>query len=92
MITSYSSALADAVVRWDRIQGKSTFMTTGTDEHGQKVQKEAEKRKMDVKQYCDTVASSFQEELSHYSLTIDRFIRTTDDDHVAVRFAGRTDI
>lgn len=86
---SYSSALADAVARWDRIQGKSAFMTTGTDEHGQKVQKEAEKRKMDVKQYCDTIASSFQDELSHYSLAIDRFIRTTDDDHVAVGAAKK---
>lgn len=37
---------------------------------------------MDVKSYCDEVASSFQRELGHYAINIGRFIRTTDSDHV----------
>ena len=68
------------------MKGNSSYLTTGTDEHGQKVKKEADKRKMDVKKYCDGVASSFQKELSNYSLNIGRFIRTTDNDHEKVFF------
>lgn len=66
------------------MKGKSTFLTTGTDEHGQKVQKEAEKKHMEVKNYCDSIASIFQSELSHYDLQLGRFIRTTDPDHIDV--------
>lgn len=80
----YSSSFADAISRWESVKGKTAFLTTGTDEHGQKVQREAERRKMEVKEYCDSIASSFRDELSHYSLSIGRFIRTTDDDHVSV--------
>ena len=52
------------------MKGNSSYLTTGTDEHGQKVKKEADKRKMDVKKYCDGVASSFQKELSNYISSI----------------------
>lgn len=82
----YSTTLADAICRWENMKGNSSYLTTGTDEHGQKVKKEADKRKMDVKKYCDGVASSFQKELSNYSLNIGRFIRTTDNDHEKVFF------
>lgn len=80
----YSTTFADAICRWNNMKGFSSYLTTGTDEHGQKVQKEAIKRKMDVRAYCDSVASSFKNELNHYSLNIGRFIRTTDPDHVQV--------
>ena len=69
------------------MKGNSSYLPTGTDEHGQKVKKEADKRKMDVKKYCDGVASSFQKELCNYSLNIGRFIRTTDNDHEKVFFS-----
>ena len=69
------------------MKGNSSYLTTGTDELGQKVKKEADKRKMDVKKYCDGVASSFQKELCNYSLNIGRFIRTTDNDHEKVFFS-----
>ena len=84
LTTRYSTALSDALCRWEQMKGNSTFLTTGTDEHGQKVQKEAEKKHMDVKKYCDSIASVFQSELSHYDLQLGRFIRTTDPDHIAV--------
>lgn len=80
----YSTTFADAICRWESMKGYSTFLTTGTDEHGQKVQKEADKQKMDVRSYCDRISSSFQKELSNYSLNIGRFIRTTDSDHEQV--------
>lgn len=66
------------------MKGYSSFLTTGTDEHGQKVKREADLRKMDVKAYCDSIASSFSNELSYYALNIGRFIRTTDSDHEQV--------
>lgn len=80
----YSTTFADAICRWECMKGCSTFLTTGTDEHGQKVQKEADKQKIDVRSYCDRISSSFQKELSNYSLNIGRFIRTTDSDHEQV--------
>ena len=81
---SYSTTFADAIGRWENVKGRFTFLTTGTDEHGQKVKKEANKRKKEVEVYCDEIASSFANELSHYSLNIGRFIRTTDPDHEQV--------
>ena len=83
---SYSSTFADAIGRWENVKGCPSYLTTGTDEHGQKVKREADKRKKEVKVYCDEVASSFANELSHYSLNIGRFIRTTDADHEQVVF------
>lgn len=73
------------------MKGNSTFLTTGTDEHGQKVQREADMKHMDVKDYCDSIASVFQSELSHYDLQLGRFIRTTDPDHVAVSIFSTLD-
>lgn len=91
LTTSYSTALADAICRWEQMKGNSTFLTTGTDEHGQKVQREADMKHMDVKDYCDSIASVFQSELSHYDLQLGRFIRTTDPDHVAVSIFSTLD-
>lgn len=83
MMYSYSTTFADAIARWESIKGHSSFLTTGTDEHGQKVQKEADKQHVTVQSYCDDIALKFKEELSHYSLNIGRFIRTTDEDHIS---------
>lgn len=83
MIHSYSTTFADAIARWENVKGYSSYLTTGTDEHGQKVQKEADKQHVAVQAYCDNIAIKFKEELSHYSLNIDRFIRTTDEDHIS---------
>ena len=68
------------------MKGNTTYLTTGTDEHGQKIKKAADQQKMDVNLYCNKIASSFSNELSNYSLHIGRFIRTTESDHENVLF------
>ena len=55
---------------------------TGTDEHGQKIQKEAEKNKKDPKQFCDEISETFRSLSKTLNLTNDDFIRTTEPRHL----------
>ena len=50
---AYSSIVADIFARFKRLEGYNVMFLTGTDEHGQKIQKEAEKNKKDPKVFCD---------------------------------------
>lgn len=78
----YSMVLADVFKRWQTLLGNRAILCTGTDEHGMKVQQAAALADMDPKQFCDENAEKF-EELAHLSrVDYDRFIRTTDSDHV----------
>ena len=79
---AYTTILADVLSRFHRSAGDATFFLTGTDEHGQKVQKAAEKNNLDCKQHCDETVVRFQELWKILGITNDRFIRTTDDYHV----------
>ncbi|RMZ91575.1 hypothetical protein DV736_g1184, partial [Chaetothyriales sp. CBS 134916] len=78
----YSLVLADVLKRWHQLKGDAhAYLLTGTDEHGMKVQKAAEKANVDVKLFCDQGAEQFLD-LAHAANTSQsRFIRTTDDDH-----------
>jgi methionyl-tRNA synthetase len=78
----YSMALADAFKRWQTLLGNRAILCTGTDEHGMKVQQAAAQAEMEPKRFCDENAERF-EELAHLSnINYDRFIRTTDSDHI----------
>lgn len=78
----YSMVLADVFKRWQTLLGNRAILCTGTDEHGMKVQQAAALHDMDPKHFCDENAEKF-EELAHLSrIDYDRFIRTTDRDHV----------
>ena len=81
---AYTTILADVLARYHRSLGEDTFFLTGTDEHGQKVQKAAEKRHMDPKQHCDETVVRFQELWRKLGITNDRFIRTTEEYHKKV--------
>ena len=81
---AYTTILADVLARYHRSLGEDTFFLTGTDEHGQKVQKAAEKRQMDPKQHCDETVVRFQELWRKLGITNDRFIRTTEEYHKKV--------
>ena len=81
---AYTTILADVLSRFHRSAGDATFFLTGTDEHGQKVQKAAEKNNLDCKQHCDETVVRFQELWKILGITNDRFIRTTDDYHKTV--------
>ena len=73
---AYSSIVADIFARFKRLEGYDVFLT-GTDEHGQKIQKEAEKNKKDPKIFCDEISETFRSLTKTLNLSNDDFIRTT---------------
>lgn len=75
--------MADAIARSKRALGHDVFFTTGTDEHGQKIFQAAQKNGEAVQTYVDHYAHEFQKLKELFGLSIDRFIRTTDTDHIA---------
>ncbi|CCC10029.1 unnamed protein product [Sordaria macrospora k-hell] len=78
----YSMVLADVLKRWQKLKGNQAILCTGTDEHGTKVQRAAMSNDMDPKQFCDLNSAKFQELAAACLIDHDRFIRTTDQDHV----------
>src|SRR4051812_13944150 len=79
---AYEAMASDAIARFKRIDGYDVFFMTGTDEHGQKVQRTAEARGVSPKAYVDEIVGLFQRMDEALLISFDRFIRTTDPDHV----------
>ncbi len=73
----------DALARYQRLSGRVVFFSTGTDEHGQKIFQKAKEGNQDVQQYVDHYAAQFRTLTSLLGISNDRFIRTTDADHIA---------
>jgi methionyl-tRNA synthetase len=80
----YTNIVADTYSRWHKILGEETFYTTGTDEHGQKIQKCAIEAGLEPKVYVDKMVSHFKDSFSKYGFAIDKFVRTTDPAHKKV--------
>ncbi len=78
---AYTSLAADVLARWRRLQGVPVFFLTGTDEHGQKVEKAARDAGMEPQAFCDQVSQHFRDLVSVMGLSVDQFIRTTEDRH-----------
>ena len=78
---AYSSIVADFFARIKRIQGYNVFFLTGTDEHGQKIQRAAEKANKDPLKFCDEISKTFKDLSSILNLSNDDFIRTTEKRH-----------
>jgi len=81
--TFYTTTVADAFARYHRARRHETYFLTGTDEHGQKIERIARERGLGPKQYCDGIVAKFQHVWAQSSMSYDRFIRTTDPDHRA---------
>lgn len=81
----YTLVLTDVLKRWAKLCGdeKATLLT-GTDEHGMKIQKAAQRANSDVKLFCDRHAEQFKALCDAANISYDRFIRTTDADHKEV--------
>jgi methionyl-tRNA synthetase len=79
---TYEIVLADAIARFKREQGYDVFFQTGTDEHGQKIELKAEEAGVTPKEYVDKVASEVKRIWDKMDTSYDKFIRTTDEDHV----------
>ncbi len=80
---AYSSIIADFFARLKRIQGHKVFFLTGTDEHGQKIQRAAEKSNKDPLKFCDEISKTFRNLSSLLNLSNDDFIRTTEKRHAS---------
>ena len=79
---SYTTVAADAAARFKRMTGYDVMFLTGTDEHGQKIQRKAEEKGVTPQQYVDEVVTGIKELWQLLQISNDRFIRTTDDIHV----------
>jgi len=81
---TYEAVLTDAIARYKRARGYDVFFLTGTDEHGQKIQQRAENKGVSPQQYVDEVAGTIRGIWDSFDVTYDKFIRTTDEEHVRV--------
>ena len=79
---AYSTVVADVQNRFHELRGENTFFLTGTDEHGDKIVLAAEKQGLDPKAYVDKISAMFRQTWPLLSIRPDRFIRTTDPDHI----------
>ena len=78
---AYSSIVADIFARFKRLEGYNVLFLTGTDEHGQKIQKEAKKNNKEPKIFCDELSETFRSLTKKLNLSNNDFIRTTEIRH-----------
>ncbi|MDY4592015.1 MAG: methionine--tRNA ligase [Eubacteriales bacterium] len=79
--TCYTTIVCDAIARFKRMQGVDVFYLTGTDEHGQKIQKVAQAAGVPVKEYIDKIVGELKDLWKLLDISYDKFIRTTDEYH-----------
>ena len=78
---AYSSLAADVLARWKRLDGHDVFFLTGTDEHGQKVEKAAQDAGVAPQEFADRISAQFEGLSALMGLSNDDFIRTTQERH-----------
>ncbi|HEK85019.1 MAG: methionine--tRNA ligase [Candidatus Saccharicenans sp.] len=78
---AYTTIIADALARYQRLKGKKVFFLTGTDEHGQKIEKTAIEKELNPQQLADRVVVRFKELWQKLNISYDYFIRTTEKFH-----------
>ncbi|MFA1822357.1 methionine--tRNA ligase [Virgibacillus oceani] len=81
---AYSTVAGDAIARYKRMRGYEVMYLTGTDEHGQKIQKKAKEAGMEPKSYVDGIVADIQNLWKKLKISNDDFIRTTEDRHKKV--------
>ena len=79
---AYTTIIADTLAIYSRMVGLDTFFLTGTDEHGQKIEQAAKARGKDPKEYADEISARFKNLWDEFGITYDKFIRTTDKEHI----------
>ncbi len=78
---SYTTLAADAISRYKRLRGYDVFFLTGTDEHGLKIQRQAQSVGLGPKEFVDKIVDRIKELWRTLEISYDQFIRTTDDTH-----------
>jgi len=81
---AYTTIACDILSRWYGLFGYETYFLTGTDEHGKKIEEAAHKHNLEPKEFVDTLIPKFKEAWGKLDIKYDRFIRTTDEDHIKV--------
>ena len=81
---AYTNILADVLARYRRRAGEDVLFLTGTDEHGQKIQEAAAAREVSPVELCDVMAGRFKAAWGELGISHDRFIRTSEPEHIAV--------
>jgi methionyl-tRNA synthetase len=79
---AYTTVAADILARYNRLKGKEVLFLTGTDEHGQKVEKAAQEKGRTPKEHADLMVENFKTLWMKLDIKNDAFIRTTDDEHI----------
>ena len=79
---AYATLVADVVARAHRASGEAVYFLTGTDEHGAKVARSAESAGKHPQEFCDEIAGLFQDAWKSIGISHNRFIRTTESDHI----------
>ncbi len=79
----YTTVICDAIARFKRMDGFDVFFLTGTDEHGVKIEKRAAENNTTPKAFVDNLVDSIKDLWKVLGISFDKFIRTTDDYHVA---------
>jgi methionyl-tRNA synthetase len=82
--SAYTTIAADVIARFHRLKGLPVLMITGTDEHGQKIQRTAEVRQKSPQDHCDEIVVGFQSLWQQLNIAYDRFSRTTAPRHEAI--------
>lgn len=80
---TYCNVCADTIARYKRMMGYRVRFMTGSDEHGEKIQKKAIAAGMEPQAYVDKIAASFKEVWKAMDISYDYYVRTTDDYHMA---------
>ena len=78
----YTTCIADALARYKREKGYDVFFLTGSDEHGQKIEDRAKKAGVSPKEFVDPIIANAKDLWQSLNISYDKFIRTTDDEHV----------
>ena len=78
----YTTIIADAIARYKRQNGYDTFFLTGSDEHGQKIEKKASEAGVTPQEYVDKIIENAKDLWAALGISYDKFIRTTDQEHV----------
>ena len=79
---TYTTVAADALARYKRLTGYDVMFLTGTDEHGQKIQRIAEEKGITPKEHVDEIVAGIKDLWNMMNISYDKFIRTTDDYHI----------
>lgn len=79
----YCTVVADTIARYKRLRDYDVFFMTGTDEHGQKIEKKAKEASKTPKEYVDDIVEDTKDLWKRLGITYDKYIRTTDEEHKA---------